>query len=131
MRILALLSLSFVLSTFSMSQARSLEVSEMPQTFKIWGDSGKVLVSGQTNVVCEMIELEHISQPRELKVVEVTIKDADGQLMAKRIISSDGGNLRSRIAVGRWPEGNYSVQVWIDGEESAYPLEVIKTVAAE
>ena len=131
MRILALLSLSFVLSTFSMSQARTGEMVQMPQTFKIWGDSGKILVSGQTNVVCEMIELEYITQPRELSIVEVSIKDDEGQLMAKRIISSDGGNLHSRIAVNRWPEGSYSVQVWIDGEESAYPLEIVKTVAAK
>ncbi|MEL7531096.1 MAG: hypothetical protein AAFN10_07305 [Bacteroidota bacterium] len=131
MRILALLTLSFVLSSFNMSQARFHEASEMPQNFKIWGDSGKVLISDQNNVVCEMIELEYITQPRELSMVEVSIKDADGHLMAKRIISSDGGNLHSRIALNRWPAGSYSVQVWIDGQEQAYPLEIIKTVAAK
>lgn len=131
MRIFALLSLSFVLPLFSLSAAPLPNTESVPQSFKIWGDSGKVLTSDQKNIICEMIELEYITRPREMSIIELSIKDADGQIMAKRIISSDGGNLHSKIAVNRWPVGNYFVQVWIDGEEEAYPIEIVEPIVSE
>ncbi|MEM6345369.1 MAG: hypothetical protein AAF927_15865 [Bacteroidota bacterium] len=128
MRVLALLTLTFVFSTYQAGFARLYSKAELPQSFKIWGDSGQLLLSGQNNIVNEIIELEYITQARKMAVVELSIKDPDGQLMAKRIISSNGGNLHSRIAVNRWPEGSYLVQVWIDGQEQAYPIEIVKVV---
>ena len=125
MRYFAPLALIFLVSASSNLLAHQ-STTNLPQSFKIWSDGGKVLATDQDNIVCELIELEYITQARSMSIVEVSIRDADGQIMAKRIISSDGGNLHSKIGVNRWPEGLYSLRVWIDGEEQAYPIRVSK-----
>lgn len=131
MRILSLLTLSFLVFLSTISFSHKLEAASIPRSFKIWGDEGNMLAANQTNVVCEIIELEYITKARSLSIVEVSIIDEEGLLMAKRLISSDGGNLHSKIGVNRWPAGLYTLKVWIDGEEQQYPLEVVKSILSK
>ncbi|MFK7924075.1 MAG: hypothetical protein AB8H47_19110 [Bacteroidia bacterium] len=125
MRFFAPLALILLVSISSNILAHQ-SIANLPQSFKIWSDEGNILATDQDNIVSELIELEYITQARSMSIVEVSIRDAEGQIMAKRIISSDGGNLHSKIGVNRWAEGSYSLQVWIDGEEQTYSIKLIK-----
>lgn len=125
MRFFAPLALIFLVSLSSNILAHQAAAC-LPQSFKIWSDEGKMLATDQDNIVSELIELEYITKARSVSIVEVSVRDAEGQIMAKRIISSDGGNLHSKIGIVRWPEGLYSLTVWIDGEEQDYQIRVVR-----
>lgn len=80
----------------------------------------------QANQVCESIHIEYASQDESDRMLEVILRDEEGQVIARRLVAAQGDTLRTQISVNRWPEGSYQLSVLVAENEERYPLQIIK-----
>ncbi|MEL6593273.1 MAG: hypothetical protein AAFQ68_24460 [Bacteroidota bacterium] len=120
MRILSFLCLL----TVSLIAVGSPSPSKAPVLIML--DQDNPIQAMQTNQVSESIQIEYTIQDESNSMLEVVLRDEEGQVIARRLVAAQGDTLRTQISVNRWPEGSYQLSVFVAETEERYPLQIIK-----